>query len=1125
MAQGTPGLTLKVGGFYEADDAGGAGKITHIAGSGQDSVQDLAFYNDTTWVNPFTGTAGNDWNNPTFPVQVSPALQEITTGAAPDGAGGLDCLTWAAVVYRTPVNDDDEDGLLNSWETSPTAVVDPFGRALPLLSRMGADPNVKDIFIEVNYLTTGSTAYTYGGVAEPAHSHQPAPEALRLFGDTFKARGINVHFDVGPDYDVGSETAAEPYIIRDTVPGLARGGESFDESITVCEPPAGSAPWVCQFSTYPGTIGWKSGLRGLRDAITVQPEHPDGTPLDCEIPGNTTAAGQACEFNFDPTRRDMFRYALFAHFIGLPTSTRPCLDAALNPIEDVNGQCPAGATPNPDFHVPRTYSGVGDFPGADLIVSLGGFKDTAGHPIGTPFMQASTLAHEFGHTVERRHGGEPFEPNCKPAYLSVMNYLYQLRGLLDDDGKPHLDFSEGTPFADVDESAVQEGVFSASPFRLGWYAPLDFSYLKDQRPPAKSHCDGSPLLPGERYVRIDAHSSAAPIDWNANDAIDAGVFAQDVNFNGRVNGTGANASSGPLKGFSDDWGNLKLNQVGSRRNVGGLYRTGNGVLSVGALSLDVGKVDLGPSDLGKVDLEFGKVDLGKVDLGKVDLGKVDLSLGKVDLGKVDLGKVDLDLGAAQEGSGDIGRGDFGGGDLFTNDPENPLGEIDAIVAAELARTPPNEFRACVAGPNCVADGAGANDIVARFTAPNIGGVLNYRLYRVEGDTLSPGLPWTLVATVPADAAKPQGEDYVVIDGAELVDQQTYTYFAVARYGADDFQDGIDSDPSNLATITAINAPLVAGADVYTTGEDTPLTVPAPGVLANDGDQDTPVDLSATVVAGPAHGTLMLAADGSFTYAPTANFSGTDGFTYRPVAGSPVIGSVTVTVQAVNDGPTISLIADQTIPQNTVLGPLGITVGDAEDVGAVTLSATVINPSNPALLPGGSIVFGGSGATRTITVMPAAGQAGTATIRITPVDGNGLAGTPASFLLTVDARPQAGIYAFVNLKNAPPPAGTKFKAGSSIPLQWRYQDASGVAVDSSHLQLVVGLSGPTTINYTNTGAGSSAFQYDAASRQWAFTLQTKDALGKPFKVGTYQVTVGAMNDGRFATRRFTLVLVK
>ena len=201
-----------------------------------------------------------------------------------------------------------------------------------------------------------------------------------------------------------------------------------------------------------------------------------------------------------------------------------------------------------------------------------------------------------------------------------MNYLYQLRGLLDDNGKPHLDFSDGTPFGDVDESAVQDGVYSTSTFRLGWYAPLDFSYLKDRRPPARARCDGSPWAEGERLVRIDARASADPLDWNANDVIDGTAFAQDVNFNGQVNGSAAGATSGPLKGFSDDWSNLKLNQVGSRRNVGGLYRKADGTLAVGPLSLDVGKVDLSPNDLGKLDLAVGKLDL--------DAGKVDLDSGK-----------------------------------------------------------------------------------------------------------------------------------------------------------------------------------------------------------------------------------------------------------------------------------------------------------------------------------------------------------------------------------------------------------------------------------------------------------------------------------------------------------------
>ena len=80
---------------------------------------------------------------------------------------------------------------------------------------------------------------------------------------------ISVHFDVGDDYPAGD---ADPYIIRGA--GLARGGEAIDESVTVCAPGATDPPWVCQFSDYPGTVGWKSGFRFLRDEVSLTPTPP-----------------------------------------------------------------------------------------------------------------------------------------------------------------------------------------------------------------------------------------------------------------------------------------------------------------------------------------------------------------------------------------------------------------------------------------------------------------------------------------------------------------------------------------------------------------------------------------------------------------------------------------------------------------------------------------------------------------------------------------------------------------------------------------------------------------------------------------------------------------------------------
>ncbi len=87
-------------------------------------------------------------------------------------------------------------------------------------------------------------------------------------------------------------------------------------------------------------------------------------------------------------------------------------------------------------------------------------------------------------------------------------------------------------------------------------------------------------------------------------------------------------------------------------------------------------------------------------------------------------------------------------------------------------------------------------------------------------------------------------------------------------------------------------------------------------------------------------------------------------------------------------PTISLIEDVTIATNNSSGPIPFTVGDAS-VAAGSLVVTGTS-SKTNLVPDANIVFDGSGSNRTVTVTPAAGQSGSATITVR-VD-NGL--TPA-----------------------------------------------------------------------------------------------------------------------------------
>ncbi|MGB5676410.1 MAG: DUF2341 domain-containing protein, partial [Gammaproteobacteria bacterium] len=78
-----------------------------------------------------------------------------------------------------------------------------------------------------------------------------------------------------------------------------------------------------------------------------------------------------------------------------------------------------------------------------------------------------------------------------------------------------------------------------------------------------------------------------------------------------------------------------------------------------------------------------------------------------------------------------------------------------------------------------------------------------------------------------------------------------------------------------------------------------------GVLTNDADLDGDLlTVNTTPIADVTNGTLVLKADGTFTYTPDANFNGTDSFTYEVSdgKGTTAQASVTITVKSINDEP-------------------------------------------------------------------------------------------------------------------------------------------------------------------------------------------------------------------------------
>ena len=182
-------MNQTIAGFYQAsDESDGTAKMTHIVGDGRQGVSERVFLDgQLIATNPFVGAEGPKWDNPTFPLTsipppLDPGGASVAVKVAPNGLLS-DCLCYSGIVLSTEVQDSDGDGLLDVWETNPS-LVDPNGQPLPNLKAMGASKDFKDLFIEIGYMETLDPT-TYGGVPKPAHSHLPAPAALKLVGDAF----------------------------------------------------------------------------------------------------------------------------------------------------------------------------------------------------------------------------------------------------------------------------------------------------------------------------------------------------------------------------------------------------------------------------------------------------------------------------------------------------------------------------------------------------------------------------------------------------------------------------------------------------------------------------------------------------------------------------------------------------------------------------------------------------------------------------------------------------------------------------------------------------------------------------------------------------------------------------
>jgi hypothetical protein len=315
-----------------------------------------------------TGTVANGSKLDT----ATPGKKSITVTTS-DNAGNTRSV---AISYEV-IDDADGDGLSDLWE-SEGVDIDHDGTIDLALDQApyNANPNRRDLFVEMDYMTCQLSPATCAAGDLTSHAPQPGvvADVVKAFSDApgtnpDGSTGISLHLLV-------DEPVAEIPVVK-WYPSLA---STYDDVEDIKAGPAGP----CN-----GAFGTAA----------------ERTATNCE--------------KLLKAKAQVYRWGLFGHLYA----------------ENYGS------------------SGVAEYPGNDFLVTVGGQAAAWTRAAGSlGAAESGTIMHELGHTLGLGHGGPSNDVNCKPNYLSVMNYSFQVGNY--DPSRP-LDYSRAA-LPTLNEAALVE---------------------------------------------------------------------------------------------------------------------------------------------------------------------------------------------------------------------------------------------------------------------------------------------------------------------------------------------------------------------------------------------------------------------------------------------------------------------------------------------------------------------------------------------------------------------------------------------------------------------------------------------------------------------------------------------
>jgi uncharacterized repeat protein (TIGR01451 family) len=517
---------------------------------------------------------------------VVPPNEQCACGGNPGGEPAV------IVCYRIGgFEDTDGDGLLDEWEKNGLDA-DSDGTIDVKLPTMGANPGHKDIFLELDWMT--------GIPPLPEQPPTPTRQAIQAIKAAFAAAPINAGRINSPSdplpkninnpdglpginlwVDTGNLTDASGNLVGDNLGGENTGGNAVPVSNISGLGNKASAPNPPPFPFYtrvkqiPNNFNPKRSLVFHYALSASRPTNVTGTSSGSNTPTTLNDTSRATNQPWIPNEWNRRTVSITAG-TGRIDTTASEDGAGPNTCNDGIDNGPDGSADATDpncIQSPRTvtsnnatsltitpaWSVIPDATSTYSISTIGGEGEIGGNDFVEFNHDPGTIMHELGHNLNLDHGGRPNpnNDNCKPNYVSVMNYDQQF-GIQQNVGS-----GQGQDF---DGDGALEIIDYSPPRFPGGRGSAPLPSLVENNLNEATILNSADAANQFIYTRGANGKIPSPlnqrINWNGDpDTNDSGII---LNINGAgVNGIptacATNTSNNETLNGYNDWNNIVLN--------------------------------------------------------------------------------------------------------------------------------------------------------------------------------------------------------------------------------------------------------------------------------------------------------------------------------------------------------------------------------------------------------------------------------------------------------------------------------------------------------------------------------------------------------------------------------------